>query len=291
MGKNKAFRNQPHDDLSVFGNRLWVLMERNGYDTPKTLAADLYKMGLVKVKSHTEDYNEKWVVERNAIASIEKKIAAHLNAVEVDDAQGELIKAYCVRFKCSADYLFGFTPIESGDIEVRRICERTGLSEKAVLHLIQGIDGQADISHINLIWSRLLEDDLFFTLPSDWQAAYREACECIKSRAAGAAIVEALEEGELPSIEETLLFEKTKIASKKGAEHYAAYYGMLYKLSQDIANALDSLVEGQTKQENILERAHKNILMQYRRIIAKLKGEPLPPEPNDKEFEWNVHIL
>ena len=48
MGKNKAFRNQPHDDLSVFGNRLWVLMERNGYDTPKKLAADLYKMGLVK---------------------------------------------------------------------------------------------------------------------------------------------------------------------------------------------------------------------------------------------------
>jgi len=88
-----------------------------------------------------------------------------------------------------------------------------------------------------------------------------------------------------------MVAENIKTAVKKKEEHYAAYYGMLYKLSQNITETLDSLTEGQTKKECVYDRAYSNILKQYRRKIAALKGEPLPPEPDDKQFEWNVHIL
>jgi len=290
MGKNKAFKNRPHNDLSAFGNRLWALME-NVYDNPKDLATVLYDSGLVKVNSYRAAYNEEWVTRKNAIGSITKKIEAHLNATEVDGAQGEMIRAYCSVFHCSADYLFGFTPIKSEDIEIRRICERTGLSEKAVKNLTQELDERIVPSHISMSWSSLLESEMFFNLPVDWSAAYREACETIKSEAASQAIADALKEGKLHGIEEAMVAENIKTAVKKKEEHYAAYYGMLYKLSQNITETLDSLTEGQTKKECVYDRAYSNILKQYRRKIAALKGEPLPPEPDDKQFEWNVHIL
>jgi len=290
MGKNKAFKNRPHNDLSAFGNRLWALME-NVYDNPKDLATVLYDSGLVKVNSYRAAYNEEWVTRKNAIGSITKKIEAHLNATEVDDAQGEMIRAYCSVFHCSADYLFGFTPVKSGDIEIRRICERTGLSEKAVQNLAQQLDDRIVPTHISLIWSRLLESELFFYLPSDWRAAYQEACEIIKCEAAAQAIADALKEGKLQGIEEAMLAENIKMAAKKKQEHYAAYHGMLYKLSQDITEALGSLTKVQTEKERVYDRAYSNILKQYRRKIAALKGESLPPEPDDEHFEWNVHIL
>jgi len=70
---------------------------------------------------------------KNAIGSIKKKITKHLQCdTTIKNIQGEFINAYCKFFGCSADWLLGYTDIQSANMEVRQICEKAGLSESAV---------------------------------------------------------------------------------------------------------------------------------------------------------------
>lgn len=136
-----AIRTEDHSDLKKFGNRLWYVMTGKGYTTPRALATSLYDQQLVSVKSKPGKYTRKEDIRKNAISSVEKKIVRHLHADAADDVQGEFLLAYCRHLDCSSDYLLGLTNVTSGDIEVRRICEKTGLSEKAIVHLIKYTDG------------------------------------------------------------------------------------------------------------------------------------------------------
>ena len=45
-----AFKSENHEDMSLFKNRLWKLMENSGVFTAKGLAKKLYKEKLVIVK-------------------------------------------------------------------------------------------------------------------------------------------------------------------------------------------------------------------------------------------------
>lgn len=124
-----------HENQEMFKNRLWNLMQRKdkNLDTARKLATCLYDGGYIQPQRKAED--EPYRMRSNAIGTLEKRIRAHLNAETPDKLQGEFVRAYCDYFGCSADYLFGRTDIKTGNIEIRQVCEKTGLSEDAVTML------------------------------------------------------------------------------------------------------------------------------------------------------------
>ena len=65
-----------------------------------------------------------------SLISTTKKIQKHLNSDTTDDLQGEFVTAYCSLFKCSADYIFGFIPLENH--EDSDIFILTGLNDDAI---------------------------------------------------------------------------------------------------------------------------------------------------------------
>lgn len=160
-----AIRND--DDLSLFGQRLLGLMMEKNCDTPKALAKKLLEAKLVSVNTRGKDiYKNK----DNAIGSIEKKIRFHLHADNATCLQGEFVNAYCKFFGCSADFLFGYTDIRTPDIQIREICEITGLSEAAVNCLKENKQEASDDNAFSYTawWSELLNEDSFYAIPMSW---------------------------------------------------------------------------------------------------------------------------
>lgn len=286
-----AIRTKNHDDLTQFGNRLWTLMSKNGYDTPRKLAIDLFNAGLVTVNSKPNEYTTEEEIRKNAIGSVEKKIAKHLHASAMTTVQGEYIVAYCSHFGCSADYLFGNTNVQSGDPDIRNACKVTGLSEQAITQLFTTLDEKnGEATFIHKCWSHLLESELFHGMPFDWASAYHEAVECLKCKAAVEAISEVLKDEDPSSISYNLVAIKEKPIDKAGQEHYAAYYGMLYKLAQSITNSLDTLVEQQTNENKVYEKELEQMKWQFQVELCEGTGKPVPPKP-DGELRWNTHII
>ena len=188
-----AIRTEDHSDLKKFGNRLWYVMTGKGYTTPRALATSLYDQQLVSVKSKPGKYTRKEDIRKNAISSVEKKIVRHLHADAADDVQGEFLLAYCRHLDCSSDYLLGLTNVTSGDIEVRRICEKTGLSEKAIVHLIDDLERDTQ-GYIHRCWSSLMESELYLLLPFDYGALYEQYKDTLHFQAYISATEKALSE-------------------------------------------------------------------------------------------------
>lgn len=286
-----AIRTENHDDLSQFRNRLWALMSRKGYDTPQKLARALLDAGLVSVNSKPNEYTTDEEIRKNAIGSVEKKITKHLQSSTMTKIQGEYIVAYCKHFGCSADYLFGNTDIQSGNPDVRNACKVTGLSEEAIIQLFDALNKETgNATFIHKCWSRLLESELFHGIPFDWASAYREAEECLKCKAAVEAISKVLQDEDPSSVAYNLVAIKEKPIDKAGQGHYAAYYGMLYKLAQNITTSLNTLVEQQTNEDNIYEKELEQMKWQFQVELNTGNGKPAPPKP-DGEFRWNTHII
>ncbi len=287
-----AIRTRNTEEFTEFGNRLWALMESKGYDTPRKLATVLHDEGLVNVNQDTYDSEEE--KRKNAIGSIEKKILKQITDTRPENknkVQAEFILAYCKHFNCSADYLLGLTEIKTADPDIRKITELTGLTEEAILNLTKEKQEQENSSYIHKCWSKLLESALFLSLPNDCYATYKEAVECLKCKAAIATIPLVLKDEDPSSIPYNLIAIKEKPIKNAADGHYAAYYGMLYKLAQNITTVLDSLIEVQTQEEQILEREMKNCLYQFQFLINAAKEEPTPVKPDGDEFHFNTHLI
>ena len=196
--------------------------------------------------------------------------------------------AYCTFFNCSADYLLGFTPIQTRDITTKQICKKTGLSEQAVSNLRGDNQHSAitDISHLS--WSRILESSLFFTIPQDLMTAENEAKEFFRHKAAIDAIHEITKNLDHSSREYNLQIIKIKPLRKARDGHKAAYYGMLYKLSQDIINELDPLLEEKINNEKYYEKKYKKLLRQFGE--AKYTTET-DSESDEHNFEFHEHFF
>ncbi len=123
-----AYINNISADNTFFQNRLIGLMKEQGIKSASDFAHKL---------------KEKHILSHMKESSIEKTIQRHLSFESTD--KGSLpdtlhaphIKAYCDFFDCSTDYLLGKTDVKSSDIEIRRICDRLGLTEEAVNAIIK----------------------------------------------------------------------------------------------------------------------------------------------------------
>lgn len=159
------------EDISEFGKKIISLMAEKECDSPKILATKLYDARLVTVKSQGKDIYKR---RDNAIGSIEKKIRVHIHSDGPSCLQGQFVFAYCNFFECSADYLFGFTGIKSPDIDVQKICEKTGLSEKAVFNLTEQVDEKTKEYRAG-VWSMILASPLYSKIPGEWLVAQKQA--------------------------------------------------------------------------------------------------------------------
>jgi hypothetical protein len=167
----------------------------------------------------------------------------------------------------------------------------TGLSELAITQLFEALDEETgEATFLHKCWSRLLESELFHGMPFDWASAHHEAVECLKCKAAVEAISEVLKDEDPSSISYNLVAIKEKPIDKAGQGHYAAYYGMLYKLAQGITTSLDELVEQQTTEDNVYEKELAQMKWQFQVELCAGPGKPAPPKP-DGEFRWNTHII
>lgn len=126
-----GFKTENHEDMTLFKNRLWKLMEKKGIDSAAGLARELSKKNLVKVnfRETEEIFTDKDIAQKK-IWAIERKVKIHLNSETAECLKGDFVLAYCKFFECSADYLFG--KIECSTHE-KQICHNlTGLSEDAI---------------------------------------------------------------------------------------------------------------------------------------------------------------
>ena len=160
-----AIRND--DNLTPFGQKLLGLMSEKDCDTPKALAKKLLEAKLVTVNTRGNDVFKN---RDNAVGSIEKKIRIHLHAKDATCLQGEFVNAYCKYFDCSADFLFGFTDIRTPDVQIRKICEITGLSEESVNCLQENkqVNNDDNVFSYTSWWSELLNGDSFYAIPMSW---------------------------------------------------------------------------------------------------------------------------
>ena len=221
------------ETLSAFGQKLLELMKEKECDTPKALAKKLLAAKLVTVNTRGEDiYKNK----DNAVGSIEKKIRTHLHAKDAKCLQGEFVNAYCKFFSCSADYLFGYTEIRTPDIEVRKICEITGLSEVVINRLIKDAKSE-DTSHNCQAWSQILESDLYYGIVNNWQMAGEQALLAAQKEVEREKIKKELEKAAGPDILDLRADLEGVENAYKSAN--AAYAGLLFNISRNVSGFVE----------------------------------------------------
>ena len=122
-----AFKSENHDDLTLFKNRLWKLMEDNGIKTSLEMAKNLICHKCLNISNFDElDSSEK----SKKYDSERKKIDVHLKSDTAEHLQSSYLIAYCKFFNCSADYLLGFIDLPTH--EFVDISKNTGLSPNAI---------------------------------------------------------------------------------------------------------------------------------------------------------------
>ena len=240
-----ALRNEP--GISEFGKRLFSLIdemdantekEEDRIRTPKGLAKRLYHSGLVTVKTKDND-NAPSTDTNNAIGAVEKKIVNHINTGKIIDQKGEFVIAYSKFFHCSADYILGLTDIRTPDVEVRRICELTGLSEVAVTRLVESKSKKEEQLEYTGCWSLLMSSDLYFSVPTDWMTladewriSILEETEYLVERAKEK---HAVSRRQLENAQLNMEGARDRMKSRR-----AAFYGMLAKISRNIADYIEN---------------------------------------------------
>lgn len=221
------------ENLSLFGQKLLELMGERDCDTPKALAKKLLEAKLVSVNTRGKDiYKNK----DNAVGSIEKKIRNHLHADDATCLQGEFVNAYCKFFGCSADYLFGYTNIRTADVELRKICEITGLSEEVITRLTKDAANQDSI-YLCQAWSQILQSDLYRGIIQNWQMACEQALLAAQKEVERNKLKEELEKASGPDILDLRADLEGVENAYKSAN--AAYAGFLFNISRNMSGFVE----------------------------------------------------
>jgi hypothetical protein len=197
------------------------------------------------------------------ILAIAGQVKAHYKTVDAFKVSSEYIYAYHILFGCSIDFLYGLTDVINPDLDIRVICEKTGLCEKAVINLMNDrID--ADDQAINRIfcWSSILESSLYKELPLDWIHAKRQAL-----RAAGTEhnlnVSNALLKMGVSKESIGSKYEPSSLEDNIGT-YTAAYEGILYRLYRKLVNHIeeDILSEYQSMLEWLDDKTKKESKIQ-----------------------------
>lgn len=151
-----------------FAYRLVMAANNKQIDDTKELAEKLYNdetcRGIIKMRKRKKE------VASNPVDNVLRNVQKHLNEKDPYKVPSTYIYAYSVVLDCSIDYLYGRTDVMSVDIDVKEICKKTGLSEKAVKCLLEykSDNDDSDIFSITQWWSEFLCEDSFYSIPMVW---------------------------------------------------------------------------------------------------------------------------
>lgn len=259
-----ALRND--ESISELGKRMLALMEEHGYQSPKELAKELFSRELIHVKTRDDRFNSEERKRDNAILSIEKKIVRHIRTGLISDDSGEYLPAYCKLLDCASDYLLGLTRIKSSDIEVRRICEKTGLREPAVTGFIQHNIPDTEDEAVAGWWSFILGTELLTSIPHDLVIASQEVIDGYRLK--GLLLRAKWYEEHSAEFDSTYEPEMSKEQIEEALSQKEPHLqGMLYKITRDLTTALEKeIVETNRK---TFEGYPEGMLNSFIRIISR----------------------
>ncbi|MBC2457036.1 hypothetical protein [Clostridium beijerinckii] len=263
-----AFKKLKLEEFPKFGQKLMGLARENDIETPAEIAQSLYTRcyELVKPGERKNKYGKIVKSEENDIKSIIKIVQVHLNEENAYNVQSKYMYAYSQLFECSIDYLYGITEVRSQHLDIRQICEKTGLSEKAVTNLIENHDNYPENFSVTEWWSQLLEDRAFYDIPIVWRTYSERVLERQDLQKRIDAINKALGEVELDSIIRILQEMRPDTLERFKREKEDTCYGSFGKMMQYIQNYLES------RTASWVEKQHKDYdEMYYRSEINKLK--------------------
>ena len=263
-----AFKNLKLEELPEFGQKLMGLARENDIETPIEIAQTLYERcyELVKPGERKNKYGKVVKSEVNDIKSILKFVQAHLNEENAFNVHSKYVYAYSQLFECSIDYLYGITEVKSQELDVRQICEKTGLSENAVTHLIEYYDDDPETTSVTEWWSQVLEGEAFYGIPLVWGTYTERVLERQDLQKRIDAINKALGEVELDSIIRLLQEMRPDTLERLKREKEDSCYGAFGKMMQYIQNYLED------RATDWIEQQHKDYgEMYYRSEINKLK--------------------
>ena len=171
-----AISNIPIDELNGFSKRLAILAREHGLGNPEKLAEALYENAecevIIRPRERKNSEGKKIKSETKEKNAIKRAIQYHYEEEDAYKIQSTYMYAYSILFDCSLDYLYGKSDIRTSDIVVRDICEKTGLSEKAVINLMEFRKSNEYIDDDELKysdwWSELLGGEDFKKIPDVW---------------------------------------------------------------------------------------------------------------------------
>ena len=163
-------KGKPLDEYKGFSYRLVKVAIEKGIEDTRELADALYENEECK-KAITIRKTQKKNPD-DPLKNIMKNIQIHLNTEDAYEVNSRYMYAYSTIFDCSYDYLYGRSEIMTADLDVRDICNKTGLSEKAVVNLVERHQDEIESSGFSVIewWSELLYDIPFTAIPMAFMA-------------------------------------------------------------------------------------------------------------------------
>ena len=231
-----------------FGLRLFRLGEGIERKGPAAIADALYENDVCFKTISPRGRDKKYKVNKDKdIGAIMRRVQDHLELTNAYDVPSNYMYAYSILFDCSLDFLYGKIDVECPNLEVLDISKKTGLSTKVAQKLYElSKDGESPIVDC---WSAIMDSPLFDSVYKDWEFITYSVYDKIGLEARLAALEwekkYLSDKGINPLDDEIFDFPRDldyEIATvqEKIANKEAAFYGMLSKVSKNIADFLES---------------------------------------------------
>lgn len=165
-----AIEKIPIEEFPTFGRKLMELAREKDMGSPLLLAEALYEncRDLVEPAQRKNKHGKVVKDHKHDIESIRRMVQKHFNEENAYNVQSKYLYAYSKLFKCSLDYLYGTITVRSCDLEVRDICNKLHIDEKAIVNLIEEYDPNPEVFSLTRCWSEVLSSEIFFTVPYEW---------------------------------------------------------------------------------------------------------------------------
>ena len=263
-----AFKNLALKDMPKLGQRLMGLEREERLETPAEIAQTLYERfyELVKPGERKNKNGKNVKSQENDIKAIIKTVQSHLNEEDAYNVQSKFMYAYSQLFDCSIDYLYGITEVKRQDMDIRQICEKTGLSEQAVINIVENCHDDPEVFSMTIWWSKLLEDDAFYRIPMDWSTYSHLVLEGQDLQKKINAIDLALKKTKLDETLKIMQEMRCDTLEKLKPSKEDACYGAFGKMIRNIENYLDD------RTTDWISKQHKEFCeMYYNSEINKMK--------------------
>lgn len=165
-----AIENISIEELPAFGRRLMELAREKEIGSPLLLAEALYHSyrDLVEPAQRKNKHGKVVKDSKHDIEAIKRMVQRHFNEENAYNIQSKYLYAYSMLFDCSLDFLYGNTKVRCCDLEVRDICNKLHIDERAITNFIDGYDSDPEAFSPTLCWSELLSTNMFDEIPSAW---------------------------------------------------------------------------------------------------------------------------